>query len=165
MDFRILFLQEFCGACNRSARSTSANKGRKLAVCITPDFGPGGQIVRLRIFFIVVLLRQERIRCLAVQAFGCFVIGTGIFGLNIRWTNDALHAVCFQQPDFFHGHLVRHDSNHFESVNIGHHRKPEARVPGSWLNNGTAGLEDSTLDRIPNHMQSDPVFYGTARIR
>ena len=70
---------------------------------------------------------------------------------------------CHQQASF-HAHGVRHNNHTFISPGSCHTAKTDTGISGGWLNNDTAGLQNSLFFRIQNHGQRHTILGRTGRI-
>ena len=162
LEVRVLLAQISRDAGDRAAGADAAHEVGDPAARLAPQLGPRGQVVRLRVGGVRVLVRLERSGDLLGQPVRDAVVGLRRVWAHVRGSDDDLGAVGAQQVDLLLRHLVRHHGDHAVALQAGGDREPGAGVAGGRLDDRAArtqpavplgGLHqphrDAVLDRAP----------------
>ena len=162
LEVRVLLAQISRDAGDRAAGADAAHEVGDPAARLAPQLGPGGQVVRLRVGGVRVLVRLERSGDLLGQPVRDAVVGLRRVRAHVRGSDHDLGAVGAQQVDLLLRHLVRHHGDHAVALQAGGDREPRAGVAGRRLDDRAAGTQpavplgglhqphrDAVLDRAP----------------
>lgn len=125
---------------------------------LAPDLRPGGQVVRLRVGRVVVLIGQPPARRRLGEVGG---EAHRVVGMLARQPGRLDHHLGAERPqgvDLLVTDPVG-DDHHDPVPLLGRHqREPDARVAGGGLDHGPAGPQQPVLLRLLDHAQTDPVL-------
>ena len=154
---RVLRFQIFGHTSDGAGGAHGAHKMGDFAFGLRPDFGAGGEIVRLLVVGIVELIEHQALaRSLHRQ----------------RLVARGLHAVGFNQLGAISGHRIfallrgifRHQQNQPIAAHGRHHGQRNAGVAAGGFNQGVARADSAALFGLHNHIERGAVFHRAGRI-
>ncbi len=120
LDFGIFLFQILADTTDSAAGADAANEVGYFSFGVVPDFRAGGEVMRLGIHGIVVLVRIKGIRRFAGQFFCDGIVASRILWLNGRRADDHFRAQCFQKVHFLLGLFIGDREDHFVAAHGGY---------------------------------------------
>ncbi len=126
--------------------------------------GPVCLVVRLRVRWVVVLVRLPRIRRFALEARRHRVIRARILRIDVRRADDHLGAERAQRIDLFLRLLVGRREDALVALDDGRDREAHAGVAGGAFDDRAAGLQLAGLLGVLDHLHRHAVLDRVAGI-
>src|SRR5438067_1153583 len=112
----------------------------------------------IRIRLVVKLIGENRIRRFSRNSPRHHHIAVRMIRWNCRRRNDDLGSECFEQPDFFLRHFVRHREDAFVTAKSRCDGKRDSGVTAGSFDNRSAGSERSVSLRLFDNRNCDSIF-------
>ena len=141
LDVRVLLAQVARHPGDRAARPHAHHEMRHAAAGLAPHLRPGGEVVRLRVGGVGVLVGLEGARDLAGQPVRRAVVALRGVRVDVGRRHHDLGAVGAQQVDLLPRHLVRHHRDHAVALDPRRDRQARAGVARRRLDDRPAGLQ------------------------
>ena len=164
LDRGIFFLQILPRAADGPAGAQPANKVRDLPFAVLPNLRSRGEVVRLGIHRVVVLIRIIGIGNFAREFLCHRVVAARIFRLHCRGAHDDFRAQGLQQIHFFLRLLVRCCKHAFVAAHCRHQRQPHAGIPRGAFDDRAARFQQAAFFGVINHGHADAVLHRPARV-
>ncbi len=148
----------------RAAGADAADQTVDLAVGIFPDLWSGGQIMRLGVVHVVVLVGVEAAWCFAGDPLGDLDVALGMVMRQVGAGHDDLGTVGLEHIDLFLAHLVRHGAYAAITAHRRHHGEPETGIAGGALDERRARLQQPGLLGTSDDIDGDAVLDRAGRV-
>ena len=132
---------------------------------LIPDFGTRRLVVCLAVRRIVVLVRVETVRDLAIQAARNRMIAARIVGLDFGGSDDHFRTEGTKSIYLFLAHLVGHGEDTSIALDGRGQREAHAGVTRRPLDQGGSWLKPTVLLGILHHLDADPVLDASSGIQ
>ncbi len=160
----VLLLEEATGAADGAARAHAGDEVGDPALCLLPDLGPGGLVVRERVVGVGVLVGLPGPLDLAHQPVGDVVVGVGVLRGHGGRGDDHLGAVRLEDVALVLADLVRADEHALVALGLRHHRQTDPGVAGGRFHDRAARKQLAGLLGRLDHPERDPVLHRAAGV-
>ena len=163
-DLRVPFLQVVSHSADGPAGAHPAHEVGDLAIRVPPDLRSGRLIMGSRIRLVGILIRQDRVRGLAMNAFRDPVVGLRMVRRHGRRRHDDASSQGLQEIDFLSAHLVRHREHRPVPLDRRDHGKAQPGVPARRLDDRSTGPQGPLRLRVLDHLLADAVLHAPSGI-
>ncbi len=151
-------------AADRATGPQGHHQVRDAALGRLPDLRPGGQVVRIGVGRVGVLVRLPGAGRLARDPVRDAVVGALVVRVDVGWADHHLRAIGAQQGALLLRLLVGHDEDAPIALDRRRHGQADPGVAAGRLHDHATRLQQPGPLRRLDHGQRDPVLDRSARI-
>ena len=164
LDVRVLLLEVFSCAADRTSGSNGNDEVIDLASCLLPDFWSSRIVMCFHVLGVVVLICKERIWCLSDNPLGNFVVAFWRIVRYDRGCHNHLCTKCLQESNLLLAHLIWHRKDSSISFVRRGDRQAETSISRCSLHNCTSRFQSSFSFCLLNQLEGNPIFHRPSRV-